>query len=88
MGDESQHLPDEGDGLVPHGMSISNISLDYRGERLLDTILQLLKEGWSGQNMKLVTRYLYLFNSSCSDDKRTPDCILHLLDAGVHVVQG
>ena len=88
MGDEGQHLPDEGDRLVTHGMSISNISLDYRGKRLLDTILQLLKEGWSGQNMKLVTRSLHLFNGSCSDDKRTPDCILHLLDAGVHVVQG
>ena len=41
--------------------------------------------------MKLVTiggYSLYLFNGICSDDKRTPDCILHLLDAGVHVVQG
>merc|ERR1719341_838672 len=70
VGDEGQHLPDKSDGLVPHGMSISNIGLDYRGEWFLNSILQLL------------------FNCSGSDDKRSPDCILHLLDAGVHVVQG
>lgn len=30
----------------------------------------------------------YLFNGIGTDDEGSPDCILHLLDAGVHVVQG
>ena len=51
MGDEGQHLPDEGDRLVTHGVSISNIGLDDRGERLLDNLLKLLKIGWSGQKI-------------------------------------
>ena len=30
----------------------------------------------------------YLFNGCCPDDQGPPHCVLHLLDAGVHVVQG
>ena len=39
-----------------------------------------------------ICRYIfkksYFFDGSGSNDKRTSDCILHLLDAGVHVVEG
>lgn len=38
-----EHLSNEGDGLVAHGVSVTNISLDNVVEWFLDTGLQFLR---------------------------------------------
>lgn len=43
MGHDGEHLPDEGDGLVAHGVGVSDVGLDNGAERLLHAILDFLR---------------------------------------------
>ena len=87
MGDNGENLADESDGFVAHGVRVSNVGFDDILEWLLDTSLELLKpytETWDTALLSIN----YLFNSRRPDYQGSPHCVLHLLDAGVHVVQG
>lgn len=94
MRDNGENLADERDGFVTHGMRVSNVSFDDVFEWFLDTSLELLDIQQFRSSEIITTRdsgvkaFEYLFDGCCPDDERSPHCVFHLLDAGVHVVQG
>ena len=87
MGDNGENLADEGDGFVAHGVRVPNVGFDDILEWFLDTSLELLRQLTKTCDTALLSTN-YLFNGCCPDDQGPPHCVLHLLDAGVHVVQG